>query len=128
MADDAILWPPDVFVFGHTHTPSLEKLKLPEGGEAAVVNSGCWLRQLSLVPARLHGPPVFVSRFTCTHARVYLEGPENLEVERLRVELWERPKPSDQRLGRVERLAALGRIPRQPTGEAKARLKDSLEL
>lgn len=87
MADDAILWPPDVFVFGHTHTPSLEKLKLPEGGEAAVVNSGCWLRQLSPVPARLHGPPVFVSRFTCTHARVYLEGPENLEVERLRVEL-----------------------------------------
>jgi hypothetical protein len=128
MADDAVPWPPDVFVFGHTHTPSLEKLELPEGGHTAVVNSGCWLRQLSPVPARLHGPPVFVSRFTCTHARVYLAEPESLEGGRLEVELWERPKPSGQSLGRVERLAALGRIPHQPPGEAKTRLKDSLAL
>lgn len=125
MADGTIPWPPDVFVFGHTHTPSLKKLELPERGEAAVINSGCWLRQLSPVPARLHGPPVFVSRFTCTHARVYLEESKG---ERLKIELWERPKPSGQRLGRVERLAALGRIPRQLSGETKTRLKDGLEL
>lgn len=125
MSDDEVPWPPDVFVFGHTHTPSLERLELTEEGEAAVVNSGCWLWQLSPVQARLLSPPVFVSRFTCTHVRVYLEDPEE---ERLKVELWERLKPSGQRLGRVERLAALGRIPRQPPAEAKVRLKDSLEL
>jgi hypothetical protein len=63
-----------------------------------MVNSGCWLRQLQPVSPRLKGPPVFVSRFVLTHVRVYVQGSS------LRVELWEQPKPAEQRLTRIERL------------------------
>lgn len=122
MAAAGLPWPPDAFVFGHTHAPSLRELGLPDGRRPAVVNCGCWLRQLSPVPARLHGPAVFASRFICTHARAYLDG------GRLRIELWDRPKPSGQRLTRIERLAALGRLPRQPPDAGKPRLTESLEI
>jgi hypothetical protein len=45
--------------------------------------------------------PVLVLRFIRTRARVYLEEPEDLEGDRLKVETWERPKPSGQHLGRA---------------------------
>ena len=56
-----------VFVSGHTHAPALSEF----GESGVVVNSGCWLRQLQPLPARLAAPPVFVSRFVQTHVRVY---------------------------------------------------------
>ncbi len=98
----------DVFVSGHTHLPSFSEVERPEGRRCAAINSGCWLRQLQPVPARLKGPPVFVSRFVLTHARVFMEDGT------LRAELWEQPKPARQRLSRLERVLSFGRRPVQP--------------
>ncbi len=106
----------DVFVSGHTHAPALSQVMKGEGKSVIVVNSGCWLRQLRPIPVRFGGPPVYVSEFVQTHARVYLEGAE------IRAELWERPKPAPQRLRAAERLAVLGRLPARPAAEAKPRV------
>jgi len=106
----------DVFVSGHTHLPSLAETERPDGSKAALVNSGCFLRQLQPVTPRLKGPPIFVSRFVLTHVRVFArEG-------QLRVELWEQPKPAGQTLTRIERLVSIGRRPPQPPVGAKPRL------
>ena len=112
----------DVFVSGHTHLPSPEEVGRPVGRRRVAVNSGCYLRQLHPVPPRLKGPPVFVSRFVLTHARVYAEGGA------LRVELWEQPKPARQSLGRVERLLSYGRRPSQPPEGAGARVRERSSL
>ncbi|HEY9378865.1 MAG TPA: metallophosphoesterase, partial [Jiangellaceae bacterium] len=88
-----------VFVSGHTHAPALTHFDGPTGHRGAVVNSGCWLRQLQPVPAHYGAPPVFVSRFVQTHVRVYWAGGA------IQVELWEHPRPARQRLRVVERLA-----------------------
>jgi UDP-2,3-diacylglucosamine pyrophosphatase LpxH len=97
-----------VFVSGHTHAPSLTRFENPAGRPGIQVNSGCWLRQLQPVPARLGLPPVFVSRFVQTHVRVYRDG------ETTQVELWEYPRPARQRLRLTERVAVAGRIPDEP--------------
>jgi hypothetical protein len=68
-----------VFVSGHTHAPSLTHF----GQAGALVNSGCWLRQLQPIAARFGAPPVFFSRFVQTHVRVYRT------TVGLEVELWE---------------------------------------
>ncbi|QIN81691.1 hypothetical protein GBA63_02865 [Rubrobacter tropicus] len=112
----------DVFVSGHTHLPSLHEIERPGGRRCALVNSGCWLRQLQPVSPRLKGPPVFVSKFVLTHVRVMAEDGV------LRAELWEKPKPARQRLTRLERLVSLGRRPSQPAPDAKARLLAASEL
>ena len=104
----------DVFVSGHTHAPSLSRPA--REGEAMIVNSGCWLRQLRPVPAYFGGPPVFVSRFVQTHVRIYLR--ESV----VHVELWEHPKPAPLRLRTAERLAVLGRLPAQPAAGAEPRV------
>lgn len=106
----------DVFVSGHTHAPALSRVSRGTGGSAVVVNSGCWLRQLGPVPARLGGPPVYVPEFVQTHARVYSEGPEVV------AELWEHPRPAPRRLRTVERLAVVGRLPDQPPAGMKPRV------
>ena len=103
----------DVFVSGHTHSPALSRLPRNTGEDAVVVNSGCWLRQLKPIQARLGGPPVYVSEFVQTHARVYREGPEVV------TELWEHPRPAPRRLRPAERLVVLGRQPAQPPADAK---------
>ena len=103
----------DVFISGHTHTPSLSEFRREGGNGAVIVNSGCWLRQLRPVPAHFGGPPVFVPKFVLTHARVY-PGDDGVCVE-----LWEHPKPAPQRLRTTERLAILGRLPAQPAPGAK---------
>ncbi|MDQ3376229.1 MAG: metallophosphoesterase [Actinomycetota bacterium] len=108
----------DVFVSGHTHLPSLEEVERPDGRRCAAVNSGCYLRQLHPVPPRLKGPPVFVSRFVLTHVRVRAEDGS------LRVELWEKPKPARQSLGRIERLLSYGRRPSQPPPGSEPRVRD----
>ena len=112
----------DVFVSGHTHLPSLEEVERPDGRRCVAVNSGCYLRQLQPVSPRLKGPPVFVSRFVLTHARVYAEGGA------LRVELWEQPRPARQSLGRIERLLSYGRRPPQPPPDAEPRVRDASVL
>lgn len=112
----------DVFVLGHTHLPSLDEVERPDGGRSAIVNSGCWLRQLQPVSPYLKGPPVFISKFVLTHARVYLEGSS------LRVELWEHPKPAEQRLTRTERLFSWGRRPHQPLAGSKPRVRSAVAL
>ena len=109
----------DVFVSGHTHLPSLDEVEKPDGGEAVLVNSGCWLRQLQPVAPHFKGPPVFVSKFVLTHVRVFVGDSE------LRVELWEQPKPSGQELTRIERLLSWGRRPVQPPADAKPRIRAS---
>ena len=106
----------DIFVSGHTHLPSLAATERPDGLKAVLVNSGCFLRQLQPITPRLKGPPIFVSKFVLTHVRVFArEG-------KLRVELWEQPKPAGQTLTRIERLVSIGRRPPQPPAGAKPRL------
>ena len=94
----------------------LSQVPKGEGKSVIVVNSGCWLRQLRPIPARFDGPPVYVSEFVHTHARVYLEGGE------IRAELWERPRPAPRRLRAAEQLAVLGRLPARPAANAKPRV------
>src|SRR5215210_4443303 len=109
----------DVFVSGHTHLPSLAETERPDGSKAVLVNSGCFLRQLQPITPRLKGPPIFVSKFVLTHVRVFArEG-------KLRVELWEQPKPAGQTLTRIERLVSIGRRPPQPPAGSKPRLEAS---
>ncbi len=112
----------DVFVSGHTHLPSLAETERPDGSKAVLVNSGCFLRQLQPIAPRLKGPPVFVSKFVLTHVRMFArEG-------KLRVELWEQPKPAGQTLTRIERLVSIGRRPPQPAAGSKPRLVASATL
>lgn len=90
----------------------------------ALVNSGCWVRQLQPVPAHLGAPPVFVSRFVQTHVRVYWD------TGAIQVELWEHTRPSSQRMRVAERLAIAGRVPAQPDdddAEQRVRARASLE-
>ena len=106
----------DVFVSGHTHLPSLSELDRQDGRRCALVNSGCWLRQLQPVSPHLKGPPVFLSKFVLTHVRVFVDD------DALRVELWERPKPARQSMTRIERLLSAGRRPPQPDPGSKPRV------
>ena len=105
-----------VFVAGHTHAPALSKLRRTDGRETVIVNTGCWLRQLRPVEARLGTPPVFVPVFVHTHIRVR-SGQAGVEVE-----LWEHPKPAERPLPWIERAAIAGRMPRQPPATAEPRL------
>jgi Calcineurin-like phosphoesterase len=107
-----------VFVSGHTHAPSLTDFEAPSGERGALVNSGCWLRQLQPVPGRLGTPPVFVSRFVQTHVRVYRDDGAT------QVELWEHPRRAPRQLRVVERLAAVGRLPDQPEHRAPPRIRE----
>jgi UDP-2,3-diacylglucosamine pyrophosphatase LpxH len=52
-----------VFVSGHTHAPAISDLGRADGRRTVIVNTGCWLRQLQPVDARLGAPPVFVPTF-----------------------------------------------------------------
>ena len=72
--------------------------------------------------AHLGGPPVFTSRFVQTHVRVFLGG------SRLRVELWEHPKPAPRHLRPAERLAIAGREPEQPDHGTAPWVVDSREI
>ena len=112
----------DVFVSGHTHLPSLEEVERPDGRRCVAINSGCYLRQLHPVRPHLKGPPVFVSRFVLTHARV------SAEDGALRAALWEQPKPARQSLSRLERLLSYGRRPPQPPKDTGPRVRASSTL
>jgi UDP-2,3-diacylglucosamine pyrophosphatase LpxH len=106
-----------VFVSGHTHAPALTHFRGPTGLQGAMVNSGCWLRQLQPLPARLGVPAVFVSRFVQTHVRVYRD------QQTTQVELWDHPRPATQRLRVAERLAVAGRLPAQPAADEAPRVR-----
>jgi UDP-2,3-diacylglucosamine pyrophosphatase LpxH len=106
-----------VFVSGHTHAPALTEFKGPSGHPGAIVNSGCWLRQLQTVPARFEAPPVFVSRFVQTHVRVYRAGGAT------QVELWEHPRPAPQRMRVAERVLIAGRRPAEPPEDASPHVR-----
>ena len=108
----------DVFVAGHTHLPSFYEVER-QNGRAVMVNSGCFLRQLQPVSPHLRGPPVFISKFVLTHVRVFVQDGQ------LRVELWEHPKPAQQRLSRIERLLSWGRRPPQPPPDSRPRVRAS---
>jgi UDP-2,3-diacylglucosamine pyrophosphatase LpxH len=110
---DALTGEIGVFVSGHTHAPGLTQFGGPSGREGAIVNSGCWLRQLQPVPAHLGAPPVYVSRFVQTHVRVYRDSGT------IQVELWEHPRPAKRRLRLIEWLAVVGRLPAEPDAEAQ---------
>jgi UDP-2,3-diacylglucosamine pyrophosphatase LpxH len=105
-----------VFVSGHTHAPAISELARADGRTTVIVNSGCWLRQLQPVEARLGAPPVFVPAFVHTHVRV------RIGLDGLTVELWDHPRPAERRLPWIERLAIAGRAPTQPPASAGPRL------
>jgi UDP-2,3-diacylglucosamine pyrophosphatase LpxH len=107
-----------VFVSGHTHAPALTRLGGPGGRQGAIVNSGCWLRQLQPVPAHLGAPPVYVSRFVQTHVRIYSNSGA------IQVELWEHPRPAKRRLRVAEWLAVVGRLPAEPDRDASPRVRE----
>jgi len=111
-----------VFVSGHTHAPSLTDFDGGGGRRGALVNSGCWLRQLQPVDARLGAPHVYVGRFVQTHVRVYRG------VGAIEVELWEHPRPAPQELPLMERLAALGRMPPEPDPDATPRVLERMSV
>jgi hypothetical protein len=77
---------------------------------------------LQPIMPRLKGPPIFVSKFVLTHVRVFAQ------QGKLRVELWEHPKPAVQTLTRIERLVSIGRRPPQPPAGSKPRLVASAAL
>lgn len=112
----------DVFVSGHTHLPSLSVVEKPDGGDRVLVNSGCWLRQIQPVRPLVKGPPVFVSKFVLTHARIFVKD------GKLRVELWEHPKPAEQHLSRLEKLFSAGRRPHQPVSGSKSKVRLSHDV
>jgi hypothetical protein len=93
-----------VFVSGHTHAPSSTQLRRDDETMTALVNTGCWLRQLQPVPAHLGAPDVFVPTFVQTHVRV------QRNQNGVLVELWNRPKPAPCKLPWIERAAIAGRI------------------
>jgi hypothetical protein len=105
-----------VFVSGHTHSPSSSNLVRPNGATTAIVNTGCWLRQLQPVKARFGAPHVFVPVFIQTHARV------RRSDEGVAVELWRHPKPAPMSLPWIERLATTGRSPKAADPAAAPRV------
>jgi UDP-2,3-diacylglucosamine pyrophosphatase LpxH len=105
-----------VFVSGHTHAPAMSELARADGRRMVIVNTGCWLRQLQPVEARLGAPPVFVPTFVHTHVRVRA-GRDGLAVE-----LWNHPRPAERRLPWIERAAIAGRTPSQPPPAAEQQL------
>ena len=107
-----------VFVSAHTHHPSMAMLNHPDGNRTAVVNTGCWLRQLHAVSAHLHAPKVFVPVWVQSHL-VVRRSPTGLTVE-----LWNRPKPAVRRLPWMERLAIAGRMPAAITSTAPVLLSE----
>ncbi len=107
-----------VFVSAHTHSPSMTQLVRADGRRVAVVNTGCWLRQLQPVPARLGAPPVFVPTFVLTHVRVH-SGADDITVE-----LWSRPKPAERRLSWTQRVTIAGRMPAQAPLDSPPHLVD----
>ncbi len=106
-----------VFVSGHTHAPALGEFDREGGGRGAVVNSGCWLRQLHERKALLGMPRVFVDRFVQTHVRV------TRRDGAISVELWEHPRPTSQRLRVVERLAVAGRLSAEAVDDTRPKVR-----
>jgi hypothetical protein len=105
-----------VFVSGHTHAPAMSELTRADGRRTVIVNTGCWLRQLQAVDARLGAPPVFVPVLVHSHIRV------RSTQDGLTVELWNQSKPAERRLPWIERAAIAGRAPRPPAVAAGPRL------
>jgi UDP-2,3-diacylglucosamine pyrophosphatase LpxH len=95
-----------VFISGHTHDPSSTSVQRADGRKTALVNTGCWLRQLHPIRARFGAPRVFVPVFVQTHARVRRTG------DGIVAELWSNPKSVPSSLPWIERAAIAGRAPR----------------
>ena len=112
----------DVFVSGHTHAPDLRGIERSDGSTVVMVNSGCWLRQLQPVGSYLRWPPVFASKFVLTYVKVFVRD------SKLCVELWEYPKAATNHLTRTENLAAWGKMPDQPSTNAKPRVVSASEI
>jgi UDP-2,3-diacylglucosamine pyrophosphatase LpxH len=111
-----------VFVSGHTHDPSSTTLERADGRITALVNTGCWLRQLQPIQARFGAPRVFVPVFVQTHIRVR-------RTERgIVVELWSQPKSAAPTLPWIERLAIAGRSPRAASDTATPHVIDRQQV
>ncbi|MGH3476604.1 MAG: metallophosphoesterase [Nocardioidaceae bacterium] len=107
-----------VFMSGHTHDPSSTSVERHDGRVTALVNTGCWLRQLQAVAARFGAPRVFVPVFVQTHGRV------RRTDDGIVVELWSYPKSAPASLPWIERAAAAGRLPHAATGPAAPQIID----
>jgi hypothetical protein len=107
-----------VLVSAHTHAPSSTQLRRDDETTTAVVNTGCWLRQLHPVPARFGAPNVFVPMFVQTHVRV------QRSHEGAVVELWHRPRSARRMLLWIERAAIAGRMPKDAPSPTTSRLLD----
>ena len=131
-----------VWVSGHTHAPSISEFVRADGRRTVIANTGCWLRQLQPIDARLGAPKVFVPAFVQTHVRIRSDGGG------LTVELWEHPrridtevrwidpfrivprhpKRGDRRMQWIERVAIAGRMPDQPPDSAGPRIIASYRI
>lgn len=107
-----------VFMSGHTHDPSSTSVERHDGRVTALVNTGCWLRQLHPVAARFGAPRVFVPVFVQTHGRV------RRTDDGIAVELWSYPKRAPASLPWIERAAAAGRLPHAGTIPAAPQMLD----
>ena len=107
-----------VFMSGHTHDPSSTTVERHDGRTTALVNTGCWLRQLHPVAARFGAPRVFVPVFVQTHGRV------RRTDDGIVVELWSYPKRAPAALPWIERAAVAGRLPRPTRAGAAPQVID----
>jgi hypothetical protein len=98
--------------------PPIKPLRRADGATAAIVDTGCWLRQLQPVKARFHTPQIFVPVYVQTHARA------RCNDDGVTVELWRQPKPAPMSLPWIERVAIVGRSPKLPDVAAAPRVID----
>ena len=102
-----------VFVYGHTHIPSLREV---EG--RYVINTGTWLKRLEYVPVRVgHLPGVYVPSYQLN----YFELTEDDGALRVRYRVLAKEPPRDLTL--LERILILGRRTKAlPTIPAETRI------
>ena len=85
-----------IFIYGHTHQPSLTKL-----GDRVVINTGTWLKRLDHVPARLmYMPGVFVPSYCLNYFKIS-EGDGRIVIDYGIIE-----KDHGQELDLLQRLLA----------------------
>ena len=89
----------DVFVYGHTHFPSLRRF-----GRRVVINTGTWLKRFDAVPNRLRFlPKVYVPSFCLNYFRMgETEGRAVIEYHRI-----DKKPPED--LSLLQRLLTFGK-------------------
>ncbi len=93
---------PDIFVYGHTHYPGIERLTVRHR-TMCVANCGSWSKQLKSHPTNFKFFPLFLPDYELTYVKVI---PEDGEVK---IELWQQAKTFRRQYSFMERLALIFR-------------------